>query len=78
MQRNAQREFEDGHIPSATFFDIDEIKDVKSPFPHMLPSPEQFESGTHSLNNLGFKYLFVRRLFFSQRVNSVSDAIFIH
>jgi len=30
------------HIPGAVFFDIDDIADEKSPFPHMLPSPEKF------------------------------------
>ncbi len=41
--RNARSEFAAGHIPGAHFFDIDEVADLKSPLPHMLPSPQDFE-----------------------------------
>ncbi|WP_421860694.1 3-mercaptopyruvate sulfurtransferase [Parvibaculum sp.] len=44
MQRNARAEYEREHIPGAVFFDIDEICDLDSPYPHMLPSPEKFSS----------------------------------
>lgn len=44
MARNAHQEFLDGHIPGAAFFDIDDISDTESPFPHMLPAPEKFSS----------------------------------
>ncbi|MAM93704.1 3-mercaptopyruvate sulfurtransferase [Parvibaculum sp.] len=44
MQRNAREEYEREHIPDAVFFDIDEICDLDSPYPHMLPSPEKFSS----------------------------------
>jgi thiosulfate/3-mercaptopyruvate sulfurtransferase len=37
------------HIPGAVFFDIDEIADTKSPYPHMLPSPEKFSSRMRSM-----------------------------
>ena len=30
------------HIPGAVFFDIEELSDRSSPFPHMLPTPESF------------------------------------
>ena len=43
-KRNARTEFQEGHIPGAQFFDIDEISDTASPLPHMLPSPEKFSS----------------------------------
>jgi thiosulfate/3-mercaptopyruvate sulfurtransferase len=47
--RNARREFEDGHIPGAVFFDIDQIADTASPLPHMLPGPEVFASRVRKL-----------------------------
>ena len=37
------------HIPGAVFFDIDEIADTKSPYPHMLPPPEKFSSRMRSM-----------------------------
>ncbi len=43
-ERNARQEYEAEHIPGALFFDIDEVKDPKSPLPHMLPPPEIFAS----------------------------------
>jgi len=42
LNRNAEREFLEAHIPGAVFFDIDAIADTKSNLPHMLPSPERF------------------------------------
>lgn len=43
-ERNARDEYENCHIPNAVFFDIDEISDSASQYPHMLPSPEKFAS----------------------------------
>lgn len=34
--------FEKAHIPHARFFDLDEVADTSSPYPHMLPSAEGF------------------------------------
>lgn len=48
-KRNAKREFTEGHIPGAQFFDIDEIADTASPLPHMLPAPEKFSSRMRKL-----------------------------
>lgn len=42
--RNAKAEYQDAHIPGAVFFDVDEITDTASPYPHMLPLPEKFAS----------------------------------
>lgn len=47
--RNARAEFEAAHIPGAVFFDIDEVSDTASPFPHMLPSAEKFASRMQAL-----------------------------
>jgi thiosulfate/3-mercaptopyruvate sulfurtransferase len=42
--RDAKREYDEAHIPGAVFFDIDEIADTSSPYPHMLPDPVKFAS----------------------------------
>lgn len=44
MKRDARAEYAARHIPDAAFFDIDEIADLTSPLPHMLPPPEKFAS----------------------------------
>jgi thiosulfate/3-mercaptopyruvate sulfurtransferase len=43
-KRDAKAEYNEAHIPGAVFFDIDEIADTSSPYPHMLPPPEKFSS----------------------------------
>ncbi len=48
-QRDPRREYEAAHIPGAMFFDIDEIADTTSAFPHMLPAPEKFSSRVRAL-----------------------------
>ncbi|MGB3810451.1 MAG: 3-mercaptopyruvate sulfurtransferase [Parvibaculum sp.] len=48
-QRDPRAEYESGHIPGAVFFDIDEIADTSSPYPHMLPAPEKFSSRVRAL-----------------------------
>ena len=47
--RNAQSEYEAGHIPGAVFFDINEICDTDSDLPHMMPSAEKFTSRVKKL-----------------------------
>lgn len=42
--RNGKSEFDTGHIPNARFFDIDEIADLRSELPHMMPPVEKFMS----------------------------------
>jgi len=44
--------FRAGHIPRAQFFDLDEVKDPTSPYPHMLPTPEDFAK---ALGQLGIR-----------------------
>jgi thiosulfate/3-mercaptopyruvate sulfurtransferase len=40
--RDGYKTFLSARIPHARFFNLDEIKDPHSPYPHMLPSPEHF------------------------------------
>lgn len=40
--RNGLDTFKACRIPHARFFDLDEVKDPTSPYPHMLPSAEDF------------------------------------
>jgi len=48
--RDAWQEYQEGHIPGAGFFDIDQIADEENELPHMLPSAEDFST---SVANLG-------------------------
>ncbi|KAF3480597.1 thiosulfate sulfurtransferase [Arthroderma uncinatum] len=41
--------FRKKRIPNARFFDIDGVKDVNSPYPHMLPSKEIFAEAMQSM-----------------------------
>ncbi|KAI9890137.1 MAG: hypothetical protein M1814_004418 [Vezdaea aestivalis] len=50
--RTGQAVYEQGHIPSARFFDLDAVTDTSSPYPHMLPSPEVFAD---AVGKLGIK-----------------------
>lgn len=40
--RDARADFERERLPGAAFFDLDAVSDRKSPYPHMLPSPNAF------------------------------------
>jgi thiosulfate/3-mercaptopyruvate sulfurtransferase len=46
----AREDYSAGHIPGAVFFDIDEIADLDSPLPHMLPAAEKFASRMRRLS----------------------------
>jgi thiosulfate/3-mercaptopyruvate sulfurtransferase len=48
-KRDPQKEFYDGHIPNARFFDIDDISDHRSTLPHMVPPIEKFMSRVRAL-----------------------------
>lgn len=51
--RDGKQEFlELDRIPKSVFFDIDAVKDVKSPYPHMVPDLSTFN---HSMGELGLK-----------------------
>ncbi|NXO15587.1 THTR sulfurtransferase, partial [Oriolus oriolus] len=41
-ERNARQEFNERHIPGASFFDIEECRDKSSPYDFMLPSESHF------------------------------------
>lgn len=47
--RDPQAEFLSGHIPGAVRFDIEAIRDMASPLPHMMPTPEVFAAAAGML-----------------------------
>jgi thiosulfate/3-mercaptopyruvate sulfurtransferase len=47
--RKGEELYREAHIPGALFFDIDEIADTSSPYPHMLPAPGKFASRMHKM-----------------------------
>lgn len=49
MNRNAEAEFLEGHVPGAQRFDIDTVKDVSSPLPHMMPPAVVFSSAMRKM-----------------------------
>lgn len=40
--REARKEYQERHVPGASFFDIEECRDTASPYEMMLPSEERF------------------------------------
>jgi hypothetical protein len=42
VARDAAAEFQKKRIPLARFFNLDEVIDKSSPYPHMLPAPKDF------------------------------------
>ena len=50
--RKGIESFKKKRIPTARFFDIDEIKDHESPYPHMLPTKEVF---AEAMSKLGLR-----------------------
>jgi thiosulfate/3-mercaptopyruvate sulfurtransferase len=50
--RNGYETFLAQRIPHARFFDLDAVKDTHSPYPHMLPSAEEFAD---ALKHLGIR-----------------------
>ncbi len=47
--KTGKQAYDAHHIPGARHFDIDEIANTGSPFPHMLPQPEKFASRARRL-----------------------------
>ncbi|SDG51115.1 3-mercaptopyruvate sulfurtransferase [Alloyangia pacifica] len=47
--RDPKAEYEAAHIPGARFFDIDEISDLRSNLPHMVPPIDKFMSRMRAL-----------------------------
>ncbi len=56
--RNARTEYQSVHIPGAVFFDIDDLSDETSPYPHMLAPAPKFASRMRKLG-LGDGHLIV-------------------
>jgi thiosulfate/3-mercaptopyruvate sulfurtransferase len=48
-ERDAGAEFEAGHIPGASFFDIEKIARGDTELPHMLPTPDGFAAAVGAL-----------------------------
>ncbi|EMH80642.1 rhodanese-like sulfurtransferase [alpha proteobacterium HIMB114] len=48
-QRSGKEEFKKERIPGAIFFDIDEISEQESPFPHMMPTEDYFSDKVSEL-----------------------------
>ena len=51
-KRTGLQSFNKQRIPGSRFFDLDEIKDASSPWPHMLPDPRTF---TKAMGELGIR-----------------------
>ena len=50
--RTGYQVFKEKRVPTAKFFDIDAVKDHDSPYPHMLPSVQEFAT---AMQNLGIR-----------------------
>jgi thiosulfate/3-mercaptopyruvate sulfurtransferase len=49
QKRDAAKEYQDGHIPGAVFFDIDKVSDHSTDLPHMMPGPKIFQEAVEGL-----------------------------
>lgn len=49
VDRNADREYREKHIPGALRFDIDDVKDPDDPLPHMVPDADTFAAKVGAL-----------------------------
>lgn len=49
VERDARKDYLEGHLPGAVFFDIDAIADTDTDLPHMLPTPAAFADAVGAL-----------------------------
>lgn len=49
VDRNADQEYREKHIPGAVRFDIDDVKDPNNPLPHMVPDADTFAAKAGAL-----------------------------
>ncbi|MCI2395486.1 3-mercaptopyruvate sulfurtransferase [Aliiroseovarius sediminis] len=49
MNRDPRAEYSTAHIPGARYFDIDEIADLRTDLPHMMPPSEKFVSRVRAM-----------------------------
>ncbi|WP_319496198.1 3-mercaptopyruvate sulfurtransferase [uncultured Cohaesibacter sp.] len=49
LERDPKEEFARAHIPGAMFFDIDEVADLSTDLPHMLPSAAMFSDAVSKM-----------------------------
>ena len=47
--RDPKAEYTQAHLPGAVYFDIEDIADETSPYPHMAPSPAKFSARVRRL-----------------------------
>ncbi len=49
LNRDPRKEYLEGHIPGAVFFDLDAISSHATDLPHMMPEPTEFASAMRKL-----------------------------
>ena len=59
MLRDMHGEYLAGHLPEAPFFDIEQLSDRHSPYPHMMPRAETFAVAMRELGIDADKHLIV-------------------
>lgn len=57
--RDIDAEYRQQHLPRAVFFDIEQLSDQRSPFPHMLPAAEDFAESMQRLGIDSNKHLII-------------------
>ena len=59
LNRNAEKEFLNQHIPTSVFFDIDRIADINNTLPHMVPSEADFAKYVSALGITNNQHIIV-------------------